>query len=247
MRFGARLITLVAVAAATLTVAPGARAAGQNLAPNSSFEQSVFRPVVDHEQFPEPQLPDGSRVRRQPILPEGWIFEGAAGLFDHAPRNAVSGDRIAAISDPLSTNARYCAAEGACQDNPLRAAKAAADPVYSVDPHWRTAEPISVQAGACYVFGSWMSGELLTVGEGPAAKIRFVDAAGLPVAVVPGPFRTQQGSETQQPPDVLLDWAYAQTEVHAPEGAAGAILMLGHSDDLWISQVRFDDVYFGTC
>src|SRR5688500_18325886 len=62
-----------------------------NKLPNSSFEYGVADVT-------------GSPIytNSQPLLPQGWTFEGSAGLFDHSQNGHNSGRRMVAISDPAS-------------------------------------------------------------------------------------------------------------------------------------------------
>jgi hypothetical protein len=237
----ARLVAATAAAAFALTAgAPGAHA-GPNLAPNPSFEVSVLEPA-------SPAIVAAG----QPVLPDGWAFEGVAGLFDYPDqrcidasgsfpcRRANSGNRFIAVSDPLSGPVRQCVGQiGQCVDNPAYAAMDVAAFVYSGRPVWRNVTAIPVNGGQGYVLSAAVSWELMTEGTGAYMAVRWVDATGVPIQVdrIPTPAAT--------PTTQHLDWTGMGGGVTAPPNAAGAILLLGHTGDAWISQVRFDDVFFG--
>lgn len=232
-----RRLTRTFILASVIVAVPAvlqlpAHADGANLLPNAGFEQSVLEPD------PVPQY-----TQPQPILPNGWIFEGAAGLFDHSPNFSHSGRRGIAISIPAGGKRRVCAAaEIPCVDNPVTPQRPQFEWIASLNPYWRTARPVPVSPGTTYRLSVWTSGQIITAGEGMITKVRWVDANGLPIpfAETPGPSRIAGANE----PDTL-DWVQVSGTMVAPAGAAGAIVMLGHSDDVWIGQARYDDVYFG--
>lgn len=202
-------------------------AGADNLLPNAGFEDSPTDPSGD--------------VTRQPLVPTGWVFEGSAGLFDHSENDKVSGRRMIAISAPLSGKRRACA-ETTCVDNP--ATEAVEDDAalgYTVAPHWRTALPVAVEGGERYELRVWARLSFVTEGEGVSTKVRWLDASGAPISVSNGP-RMIQG-----PPPAPTDteWTEISDTMKAPATAAGAIVMLGHTMDTWLGQVRFDDAFFG--
>jgi len=228
MKTSTRLL-LLALAVGMLAAGRDARAAGPNLLPNPSFEESVLEPAEPLEG----QLP-------QPLLPTGWAFEGIAGLFDHTPNAYHSGARAIAISIPASTPQEYCIDQaGGCIDSPVNPARDAARPVYSMTPFWRTLEPVAVQQGATYELSVWTSLEIVTEGEGAITQVRWLDANGLTISGSAGPSRRQRSID----PD-SIPFTFIEGIVKAPAGAVAAHVMLGHSDDAWIGQVRFDDVSF---
>ena len=230
---------LSAIVVATLLAPLTASAVpGPNLLPNASFEQSVFEPA------PVPPY-----TQPQPLLPVGWAFEGAAGLFDHypqstgdPPRSVNSGQRAIAISIPASGKREQCVDQVAeCVDNPLIDVYSQGRLVYAVTPHWRTAQAVPVIAGRDYTFSVHIAMSIVTAGEGATTFVRWLDATGVPIGVSNGPRQTSGASDQR-------DGFFVKktATVRAPTGAAGAIIALGHTDDVWIGQVRFDDVHFGT-
>lgn len=230
MRFRSPTRLFIAASLALpFAVTSSGHAVGSNLAPNPGFELS-------------PTDPSGATTR-QPLLPTGWIFEGAAGLFDHSENGKHTGKRMIAISVPASTVREVCQ-QSTCVDSPANTAKDATAKYYSVTPFWRTASAITVTAGTTYKFSVFESRSLATVGIGGAiSKVRWVDATGLPILETVGPKRIQtagDAAETQWGDDPM------SKNVTAPAGATGAILFLGAADDLFISQIKFDDVFFGT-
>jgi hypothetical protein len=230
-----RLAVAAALAVTGLTAGMPASQAGTNLAPNPSFEDAAVAPA-------DPLFV----ATAQPWVPAGWVFEGAAGLFDYGDsrcltaslglpcRPANSGFRFVAISDPLS--GPECKVNGQCYGSDLRQLGALA---YSVTPVWRTAAAVPVSGGTDYTFSSAVRWDLATEGAGPFLQVRWVDGNGVPVSVDRVAFEPATAQTTS------TGWHLIGGIAHAPANAAGAILMLGHSDDAWISSIRFDDVFFG--
>lgn len=222
------LAAMITVSAALAQPAAGLT----NLAPNPSFEQSAVGPAVTVQRQLNQVLPPEGRFKPQPVLPEGWAFEGLAGLFDHHPHVSYHGSWSAAISAPLS---------GPGADT------SATSLAYTVAPHWRTLEPIAVTGGRSYTFSAAMRVVLAQQAEDPirgprgaVTKVRWLDANGVPIGVSDGPsyLRTAGQPET-------MNWKVQSLTVTAPAGARGAHLLLGHNDDTFISQVLFDSVVFG--
>jgi hypothetical protein len=232
---GAALVAACLVAA---TVAPSYAAGhgkapkvvlGRNLLPNASFEQSQFEPA-----------PVPAYATSQPLLPTGWAFEGAAGLFDHGQHGAHSGKRAITISDPASGPRGVCQ-NGYCVDNPANSARDGAREYYSESPMWRTLNSVPVTAGKTYQVSAWVSWTLVTIGVGATTEVRWVDASGVPVGISAGPSLLANARNSP-----ALAWTNIAGTVKAPAGAAGAIVLLGESDDAWISGLTYDDAYFGT-
>lgn len=207
-----------------------ARAGGPNLLPNPGFEESAFEAG-----------PVSQGTLPQPLLPAGWAFEGLAGLFDHTPNEHHAGARAAAISIPASTNNEYCVTQVAtCAQNPLNLARDTARVAYSVTPHWRTLEPVGVAPAQAYRLSAFVKMSIVTVGEGATLGVRWLDASGVPISYKEFVRRPM----TSNDPDVTSWIAVSGTAV-APAGAASAHILLGHTDDLWIGQIIYDDVSFG--
>lgn len=225
MRSSIVRIGLVALAALSIAPIQGAHALGPQLAPNAGFESS-------------PTDPSGATTH-QPILPTSWIFEGAAGLFDHSENGKHGGKRMIAISIPASTP-RYLCPAGCVENIPLNAVKDASAKYYTVTPYWRTQAAVPVAAGTTYTFSVWTAQDLATAKVGGAVtKVRWVDVNGLPISETVGAKNIQTLSD---PPSTV--WEQITKNVTAPSGAKGAILMLGAADDLFITQVKYDDVSF---
>lgn len=235
MRRHATLLSAV-VLAAVLAPMTAQAVPGPNLLPNASFEQSVFEPAP----VPQYTLP-------QPLLPSGWVFEGSAGLFDHYPagsggRQVTHGQRAIAVSIPASTKREQCVDQAnECVDNPLIGVFSQGRLAYSVTPHWRTALPVPVSANRDYTFAVNIAMEIVTAGEGATSFVRWLDATGVPIGVSDGP------GQLSGAPDQSDGFFVRKTRtVRSPAGAAQAIIALGHTDDVFIGQVRFDQVHFGT-
>lgn len=217
----------IALTLATIALGLAPSQAATNLAPNPGFE----RAPVDV-------------VPGQPLLPEGWAFEGAAILFDHSQNVKRTGIRAAAISGSLSGKRRIGLPEPiGFQQNPVNPVKDATDHVYSTTPCWRTLEPVDVQANRDYTLRVWTQQHVVTAlaDFGAVTRIRWVNANGVPLGDVEGPARPWRTGDSDTVPTM---WEQIAKEVRSPAGAAGAVLLLCQADDVWISQVVYDDVEF---
>jgi hypothetical protein len=227
------LATVAGMAGALLAPAEAARAPkvvlGPNLLPNASFESSVFEPA------PVPQY-----ATSQPLLPVGWTFEGATGLFDHGQHGARSGKRAVTISTPAATPRTVCQ-KGHCVTNPVDGPRGSAQQYYSEIPVWRTQSAVPVTAGKTYQLSAWVSWALETVGYGAVTSVRWVDGNGVPIGITAGP---KLIADARNSP--ALTWKQISATVKAPAGAKGAIVLLGDNDGPWISSLTYDDAYFGT-
>lgn len=214
---------------------------GPNLAPNPGFEQSVTEPT--------PQL---AGKNPQPLLPVGWDFEGATTLFDHSHNVFHTGLRSVAISGSLAGGKELCDPNysyQACVPLPTAGPESAVQGVlgsnYSIEPFWRTQNPVAVTAGVRYRLSAYMilpsfgGPSLIYRGEGAVSQVRWTDAAGKVVSTAPGPRLVGTGVRP-------LGWKFETGLLTAPAGATGAILMFGQSNYTTSLQVAFDDVYFGT-
>jgi hypothetical protein len=226
MRTRLAQIAIAALIVLPLAAQTSAHAAlGTELAPNTGFEAS-------------PTDPTGATTH-QPLLPTGWLFEGAAGLFDHSENGAYAGKRMAAISAPAATPDDLCQ-QGMCVDNPLNAVQDATSKYYSLSAYWRTQAAVPVTANASYVFSVVSAQTLATERIGGAVtKVRWIGADGLPISETVGATHIQAVGEAPE-----TTWAPLSATVKAPAGATGAILMLGAADDLFISQIKYDNVSF---
>lgn len=196
-----------------------ARASTPNLAPNASFEQEG---VVG-------------------LLPDGWAFEGIAGLFAHSADEHRTGRRSAAIWAPASTNDQYCPPRTRqCVLNPINLPRDIARTVYSVTPHWRTLDPVEVSNGQIYRLRAHIRMTSATVGEGATIAVRWFDARGFPMSSVVVAERRMRSVDADPTP-----WLEVEGTVAAPLGAVRAHILLGHTDDLSIGRIAYDDVFFG--
>ena len=222
----------VAVAGSAQARAPKV---GPNLAPNPSFEQSSL---------------DQATQNGVPVTPVGWSFEGATIVFDYNQRGGHTGARQVAVSGSLAPGKQICdASSGAyvCAPNPAAAATGAINDgtqnTYSLRPYWTTAAPIPVKAGGRYRFSVWAIRPSLdpnagVLGEGALTRVRWVDASGKALSVV-------DGASLVKGPKRQLGFKLISADLTAPSGAAGAVLMLGHTDyTVTSAQVAFDDVVF---
>ena len=203
---------------------------GANLLPNPSFEASVFEPA-----------PVPAYATSQPLLPVGWTFEGATGLFDHGQHGAHLGKRAASISAPQSTRRNVCADAAHCADDPADGPRTSVQQYYSEMPAWRPQNAVPVTPGKTYQLSAWVSWTLETIDYGAVTAVRWVDASGMPVGFTAGPklIATARNSPA-------LTWTQIAGTVTAPAGASGAVILLGDSDGQWISSLTYDDAYFGT-
>lgn len=241
-----KLVRALVAASAALAVAGGGPALaavkkkptllGPNLVVNPSFEESTLDPAT---------------ANGIPVLPVGWTFEGATILFDYNQRGGRTGARSAAISGSLAPGAQVCDASVdpayICVPNPAAAATGQvneqAAPQYSIRPVWLNQAPIAVKPGKAYRFGMWsirpsLAPDAGAVGEGAASFVRWLDAAGKPISVVPA-------STSVKGPKRQLGFRQSSADVVAPAGAAGAQLLLGHTDyTVTSAQVAFDDITF---
>lgn len=221
-----RVALAAAIASVALTLSPGH--AAPNLAPNPGFEAAVT-PVS---------------APGQPLLPEGWIFEGAAVLFDHTENEHHSGSRAAGISGSLSGKRRIGLPDPVgFQDNPANIAKDATQFVYSTTPCWRTLLPIAVDGNTNYRLRLWTRQSVVTAlpEYGAYTKVRWLDQNNVPLSVSPGPARPWKNGD---PTDIPTAWEQISGSMKSPAGARGAVLLLCQADDVWISQVVYDDVEF---
>jgi hypothetical protein len=236
-----RLRALVVVPLALSTALAGSAAAGPpklgtNLAPNPSFEQSSL---------------DQATQNGVPVTPVGWTFEGATPLFDYNQRGGHTGARNVQISGAAGGGRQLCdhSVDGSerCAPNPAYAQTHQLDeqlaPTYSIRPFWVTASSLPVVAGKRYRFSVWairpsLAPDAGVVGEGAATRVRWVDAAGKAISVV-------DGATLVKGPKRQLGFKLISADLSAPAGAAGAILMLGHTDYSHTgAAVAFDDVSF---
>ena len=212
---------------------------GPNLVANPGFEQSTN---------------DAATANGVPVLPVGWTVEGATVLFDYNQRAGHTGKRNVAISGSLAPGKQVCDASGAlvtggytCVPNPAAAGTGAVNDgamsVFSVRPFWVTEKAIPVKAGAKYRFSMYSIRPSLdpnagVMGEGAASKVRWVDASGATLKVVDGPSSLKTAKRE-------LGFRLSSLDLVAPAGAAGAKLLLGHSDyTVTSAQVAFDDIAF---
>jgi hypothetical protein len=229
--YGCGLAAAAALAAAALPSYAGTGPVtaklrlGPNLLPNPSFEQSPTDPVGD--------------AAAQPLLPTGWAFEGATGLFDHNQHGAHTGKRAAGISDPMTLPAQVCQ-QKQCAADPAAAAATNARTYYSEMPAWRNQSAVPVKPGRTYQLSAWVTWTLQTVKTGAVTAVRWVDASGSPVALGAGPAKLADTHTSG-----TLGWTRITALLKAPAGAAGAVVLLGDSDGGWISSLKYDDVYFG--
>lgn len=225
-------LAAAALAAAFFALSPRSAQAGPNLLPNSGFEQSAIEPV-----------PALNGKQPQPLLPTGWAFEGAAGLFDHSPHGGAGGSaRAAAISIPAGGKRDICGPEVGCKPNPTNGAKDEVSKTFSVNPAWRNALPIAVTAGRQYSVGASVSWTLATEKEGGAfGRVRWLNSSGVPIST------SQAFSVAPQTPgsSASQDWFSVSGLVTAPAGATSAVVLFGARDDVFISKIQFDNVFFG--
>jgi hypothetical protein len=209
---------------------------GPNLAPNPSFETSTVDPATQNG---------------VPVKPEGWSFEGAAPVFDYNQRGGHSGARNVQISGAVAGGRQVCdhSIDGSerCAPNPAYAQTHQVDesvaPTYSIRPFWITASALPVTAGKTYRFSVWairpsLAPDAGVVGEGAETRVRWVDAAGNGISVV-------NAASLVKGPKRQLGFKLISADLKAPAGAAGAVLMLGHTDYSHTgAAVAFDDVSF---
>ena len=230
---------VVALVTAVLGGPGPASAKGKNLLPNTDFEESAIEPGPAAGKSP------------QPLLPTGWAFEGAAGLFDHSPNGGSGGSaRAAAISIPLGGKRNVCADKPVgCNDNPATKPKNDAAAAVTVNPAWRNAEPIPVQAGKRYELSVDLAWQLATEGEGAFGIVRWMTdsgaaagTAGVDVAPKLSEAFVVRSTAATSP---ARPWGRVSGVVEAPKNATSAVVLLGATDDAFIGQFKFDKAFFG--
>ncbi|HVL32818.1 MAG TPA: hypothetical protein VM600_04475 [Actinomycetota bacterium] len=212
-----------------------ANASTVNLIPNPSFESHYLPQEVVAVAF------------NQPGIPVGWAVEGVSALFDHTPQNPKKGQYAAAISGSYSGPRKDCSA--GCVDVPGSAERDTLYQTYSVQPSWRTVQPVPVKSGKMYRFSSWIRLAIPKDATGAVTKIRWFDSTGLQIGASNGPsligptnganYATFAAGNYK---DNTTDWTYRAVNVTAPSGATGAIVVLSYTDDFWIGQAVFDQV-----
>lgn len=209
---------------------------GPNLVVNPSFEQSQLEPAT---------------ANGIPVLPVGWTVEGATILFDYNQRGGHTGTRTVAISGSLAPGKQVCDASAdpayVCVPNPAAsvtgAVNDAAMSTFSVRPFWLNEAAMPVKSGKPYRFTMWsirpsLAPDAGVAGEGAASFVRWLDSAGEVLSVVAGPTAVK-GAKRE------LGFKLSSADLVAPAGAAGAQLLLGHTDwTVTSAQVAFDDVSF---
>jgi len=224
MRFRAVLVALIGLA----VIAPDAGAVGPNLLPNASFEDGVNDVAAQGVD--------------QPLLPVGWAFEGAAGLFDHSPHERKTGRYSAAISIPAGGKRKVCYdAPVGCHDNvPLNTVKDTVATAYTTNPAYRPVYPVPVAAGKRYVVSGWFMWTLASIGEGGVlVRVRWLDANGAPIRIDRAFVRTSVERDQE-----VLNWKSFSATLTAPTGAVQAVPLFGANDDVFISKINYDDVSF---
>lgn len=238
MKLAPRALLAVPVAASLLlagAASAGAPKLGPNLAPNPSFEQSSLDPATQNQ---------------LPVMPVGWTFEGA-GYPDYNQRAGHTGSHNVQISASLAGSKQACdhSVDGSerCAANPAAGSAHSLDsstaPSYSVRPAWVNSVAIPVAAGKRYRFSVWairpsLAADAGPMGEGAATRVRWVDGAGKGISV-------SDGASLVRGPKRTLGFKLISADLTAPAGAAGAFLLLGHTDYIHTgANVAFDDVSF---
>lgn len=237
-----RPLLVLAVAASVLgagtaLAAPKAPKLGPNLAPNPSFEQGNDATIVDGNYNPVP--------------PTGWNHQGATVLFDYKTSSGRTGKKSVFISGSLGGGKQLCDASSGtdtCAPNAAYPVTSQVDGgtrgTYSMRPFWLTDKPIPTVAGKTYRFSVYSQLPSLNPnagvpGEGAATQIKWVDAAGKAIEFVEG------AKLVKTPGKRSLGFKLITADLKAPAGAAGAVLMLGHTEYTHTgAQVAFDDVSF---
>ena len=229
-------LPLLASLAIAGSASAGAPKVGPNLAPNPSFETSSN---------------DAATQNGIPVTPVGWSFEGATPLFDYNQRGGHTGARNVQISGAAGLGRQLCdhSIDGSerCAPNPAYGQTHQVDeqlaPTYSIRPFWITDAALPVTAGKTYRFSVWairpsLAPDAGVVGEGAETRVRWVDAAGNGISVV-------NAASLVKGPKRQLGFKLISADLKAPAGAAGAVLMLGHTDYSHTgAAVAFDDVSF---
>lgn len=239
--------TLVLALTTAATIFAASPAAAKNLVVNPGFEETrVPAPVMDAQKDLD---------INQPVLPVGWIFEGAAELFDHTHGAFHSGEYSAGISGSWSGPRSECSVQ--CVEVPGGQQKDTVyGSAYSLAPAWRTDAPIAVTGGKKYKLSFWVKMSILTDGSGAVSWVRWFDANNLPIGYSAGPTKIADcgganyltfanGTGTFGDGCHSPDWQQLKGSMKAPAGAKYATVVLSYSDAAWIGQVIFDDVSFG--
>lgn len=232
--------SLLVLAVAGVVAAAGSAAAapvrlGPNLVSNPGFERSQVEPVSG-------AVAAVNGGKGQPVLPVDWTIEGASILFDHSDNVWKDGKRGAAISGALGGGRQLCDGSSGsfvCTPNPAAAATGA----LPLRPAWVTDAPIAVVGGKRYRFSTWiimpsLNPDAGVMGEGAETRVRWLDAGGNVISTATGPSLVKSAKR-------LIGWKNIGVGLVAPKGAAGAQLLLGHTDYTTTStQVAYDGVVF---
>ena len=232
--------SLTALALASLVVGAGSAVAappklGPNLVANPGFEKTSFEAASG-------AVAAANNGKGQPILPTDWTVEGATILFDHSENVWKEGKRGAALSGSLGGGRQLCDGSSGsqqCTPNPAQAATGS----LPLRPFWVTDAPIAVEAGKKYRFSTFvilpsLNPDAGVPGEGAEGRVRWMDASGKVLSTVTGPQLVKTAKR-------IIGWKLISADLVAPKGAAGAQLLLGHTDYTTTStQVAFDVVSF---
>ena len=234
----------VARAATALALGLGVLGAGQAVAAPKLGPNLVVNPSF------EASTADAATANGIPVLPVGWSIEGSSLLFDYNQRGGHTGKRNAAINQALGGGSQFCDGSSGtdqCAPNPAYSGTHAVDQAtvgtFSIRPFWTTAKAIPVKAGQRYRFSVWAIRPSLNPnagvpGEGAETRVRWVDASGSASSVA-------EGASLVKGPKRQLGFKLISADLKAPAGAAGAVLMLGHTDYSHTgASVAFDDVSF---
>lgn len=243
-----RVSALAAAIAIVIAVAPAdAAPRAKNLIVNPGFEETVLPDEVM-------EIQETLGVD-QPLLPVGWIPEGASELFDHTHATYHSGDYSAGISGSWSGPRSDCSVQ--CVEVPGGSVKDTVyGSLYSAAPAWRTDLPIAVTGGKTYQLKYWVKMSIMLDDSGAVSWVRWLDANRVPIGFSRGPSKIANcgganyatfvtGDGTFDDQCHSPDWSPLKKKLRAPAGASYAIVYLGYSDSAWIGQVLFDDAFFG--
>jgi hypothetical protein len=254
MRLRVVAVSLAALGGLSLAVnLPPAQAVGPELLPNVGFEQGT-----------NPAPP--AQGVNQPLLPTGWAFEGAAGLFDHTANEHHAGQYAAGISIPASGKRKLCvgthpespapgtvprppavpgAPENVCGDLAATgtAKDTAAEKAYTVMAAWRPVIAVRVVPGVLYNVSGFYKWTLATQNEGGAlVRVRWLDANGVSLGMATA-FTRKAVTPTESNG---VPWTSFLGQVRPPAGAVQAVPLFGAHDDVFLTQVVYDDVSFRT-
>jgi hypothetical protein len=228
-----------------VALVPSGAHAGPNKILNPGFETSVLPEPVRQAAF--------SNGLKNGLYAPDWRFEGVTALFDQTGQDPHTGNMAGAISGSLSGPRNECSVQ--CVDVPGSDVRDQVYDRFSVAPAFVSAVPFAVTSGAAYTFSFYVRTSILRDLTGAVTRVRWYDANHLPISTTRGPsliapkdgatYLAFANGDSTQFNAHSYGWRLLSKALTAPSTAKFAEVVLGYSDDAWIGQVVYDDVFFG--